>query len=104
MSGPVTSDDDDEDINDEANFERLNESAEPTEKFVEAVSSNEDSDKENNEGYPNVPDVSTVEVGHVLRGSDSANQDQEVPDLLSWKNLVETKKVTPLKLKINKKP
>ena len=103
VSGPVTSDDDDEDINDEANFERLKESAEPTENFVEAVSSNEDSDKENNEGYPNVPDVSTVEVGHVLRGSDSANQDQEVPNLLSWENSVETKKVTPLKLKINKK-
>ena len=83
------------------------ESAEPTENFVEAESSNCDSDKENLEENPNLPDVSASEACRVLRGSDSANQETESPCLLNEisveKELSSTKKVTPLKINMRKR-
>ena len=105
VSGPC-SDDEEDDVNDEANFERLMESAEPTENFVEAESSNGDSDKENLEDYPNLPDVSASEACRVLRGSDSANQETELPCLSNEKSVekeLSSKKVTPLKINMRKR-
>ena len=106
VSGPGTSDDDEEDVNDEANFERLKSSVEPTLNFIEEISSNDDSDKENHEAYPNASEVSAAEVGHVLIGSDSANQDLEISNLTQEKSIEKelgSKKVTPLKLNISKR-